>query len=540
MKKREIIANLGLFLILALLLIFLNLKNANSNPDISFCCEKTTSGAWCIDAPENQCNPSFRSVPTSCQATSYCQLGTCVNSQEGNCQSNVPQKVCQDNGGVWDPRLKEEITSCQVGCCVTGDQASLTTLTRCKRLSAVYGLETDYRTNIVSELECLAQAQPDTKGACVLDTGSEKTCRILTRAECAASSDASFHEGYLCSAEELGTSCGPSRTTTCVEGSDDVYYLDTCGNLANVYDSSKYNNQDYWTRIQEPTCGDGKGSRSCGDCDYYSGSVCKQAPRGQTPTYGDYVCRSLDCEYDVNRNGRIDSNEKFNHGERWCMSNTKSGLTDITLPGSTDAVVSCFNNEITFETCSQYRQEVCVSSSVEDFSTAACRANLWRDCFGIKDQEECENIDFRDCKWVDHPLTSSGSEDDYVCIPKYTLGFNTNSTDSIENGVDICSLSSTDITVVFEESRIGSAIGSKWNCKQNCDFCANDGSHEDCRGSIVNGVPSWGTALNNFCMSLGDCGDKLNFMGYTGDSGNSILSDPSIDGFRTRLWNRGD
>jgi len=69
---------------------------------------------------------------------------------------------------------------------------------------------------------------------------------------------------FLCSHPGLNTKCAMSESTKC-EG-DDVYFVDTCGNLANVYDASKINNQDYWSRIQEPTCS--ASTAGCGNCDY--------------------------------------------------------------------------------------------------------------------------------------------------------------------------------------------------------------------------------------------------------------------------------
>jgi len=51
-------------------------------PAFNVCCEKTKSGAWCQNTQEDQCDTSFRKTPTSCDATSYCKLGICVDSAE--------------------------------------------------------------------------------------------------------------------------------------------------------------------------------------------------------------------------------------------------------------------------------------------------------------------------------------------------------------------------------------------------------------------------------------------------------------------------
>jgi hypothetical protein len=49
----------------------------------SYCCEKTTNGAYCINTGEENCDASFQKSPTSCESTSYCKLGTCYDSSEG-------------------------------------------------------------------------------------------------------------------------------------------------------------------------------------------------------------------------------------------------------------------------------------------------------------------------------------------------------------------------------------------------------------------------------------------------------------------------
>ena len=79
-------------------------------PAVNVCCEKTTSGAWCQNTIEEDCDISgdsitgspFRKTPTSCDATSFCNLGCCVDSEEGLCMQNTPQRVCQNSGATWN------------------------------------------------------------------------------------------------------------------------------------------------------------------------------------------------------------------------------------------------------------------------------------------------------------------------------------------------------------------------------------------------------------------------------------------------------
>ncbi len=456
--------------------------------EVSYCCEKTVNNAWCQNAPQDKCDSSYRKVPTSCEATSYCKLGTCIDSQEGTCMENTPQKVCEDSGGVWNEGKMDEIPQCSLGCCLIGDQAAFVTQTRCKRLSSLYGLETDFRTNIGSEIECIASATSDVKGACVFEDPEEmaRTCKFITKRECrkmeASSPDSNveFYEGLLCSAEELATNCGPSERTTCIEGRDEVFFVDSCGNPANIYDASKIKDKNYWTKAygKEKSCGfssaDGNaGSSGCGNCDYFLGSTCKSYERGKDrvkPTYGDNICRDLSCNY---------LGKKYKHGETWCAD--ASG-TDKSLPGSRHFRLVCYNGEVSIEPCADFRQEVCVQDDIDGFKTAACRVNKWQDCSSQTTKKDCENKDRRDCKW-----SSIG------CVPENAPGFNFWEEDT--EAESLCSIADTQCTVVFEKGLTG-----KEKCVKNCE-CLSE---------------SWKKEMNNACISLGDCGGSTNFIGVEG------------------------
>src|SRR3989338_6246984 len=68
---------------------------------VSYCCEKTLSGAYCQNAQLEQCDPNFQKTPTSCESTSYCKKGCCYDSNEGICMENTPREACKANNGAW-------------------------------------------------------------------------------------------------------------------------------------------------------------------------------------------------------------------------------------------------------------------------------------------------------------------------------------------------------------------------------------------------------------------------------------------------------
>ena len=264
-KKFILYLILGVFLVSFLPII--------SSVEVSYCCERLKgTEVWCQNALEDQCDEGYRRTPTSCEATSYCKLGTCINLKQGVCMENTAEATCQEKGGFWKNKSSEEIIQCKLGCCLIGDQAAFVTQTRCKSLSLQYGLNTQFRTDIQNEIQCITTANPDVKGACVFEKEFEKTCRFTTKKECqnfetitpnsildsfSSQGDpilrVTFHQDRLCSDETLETNCARTQKTTCVKDRDEVYFLDSCGNLANIYDAIKVNDVNYWKNVISST-----------------------------------------------------------------------------------------------------------------------------------------------------------------------------------------------------------------------------------------------------------------------------------------------
>jgi hypothetical protein len=480
---------------------------------VTSCCEKTTAGAWCQNAPEAQCDTTFRNVPTSCDSTSYCRMGTCYNQREGTCIENTPQKTCEDNGGLWAEGDSDDVPQCSLACCLIGDQAAFVTQTRCKRLSNLYGLEINFRSDITDEVSCIQSAISDEEGACVFEQDFEKTCVKMTRRECNefsaagenGTSEVTFHAEFLCSAEQLGTDCSRTQKTTCIEGRDEVFFVDSCGNIANVYDAAMVDDVEYWSKIKDKSevCGFGSSnadSSSCGSCDYYLGSTCKAYKRGTDvvrPTYGDSICRDLACEWE---------GETYEHGETWCANSegieekeNESGV----LPGSRYFRAVCYNNEVSVEPCADFRQEVCIESEVNGFAAAGCVVNKWQDCSLQIEKKDCNNIDRRDCRWIDKIELSNGGDygtlkTDGACVPSISPGLNF--WEAAEDATQSCNVASTKCTVTYETGLTGGE-----ECVDNCECLADE----------------WRDELMGACVSLGDCGYSTNFIGVEGYNNDS-------------------
>ncbi len=372
------------------MIILLNITDVSAQTSV--CCEKTLGDnpAWCQNSQASECDSTYRQTPTSCDATSFCKMGCCYDAKQGICMQDTSQRVCDESGGTWSEGRGCEIPQCTAGCCVLGEQTAFVTLTRCKKLSSFFGINTDFRGEITDEDSCILLANSQEKGACLfVSEESERTCSFGTRGEC-RDSGGEFHKDYLCSSEELGTDCGPSTKTTCVDGKDEVYFLDTCGNVANIYDADKVNDKDYWDMIvtKEDSCS--STNNNCGNCDYFSGSMCggyRAGKDGTKPSYGDNVCRSLDCK-----------NIGRKHGESWC-DNTGVEDNGKAAAGSRSFRHICFFGEETVEACEDYRKEICYEESSGGILQAACRINDYYDCFDQTRKTDCENSDKRDCYW---------------------------------------------------------------------------------------------------------------------------------------------
>lgn len=379
----------------------------------SVCCEQTNDGGVCINSvSQGDCNSQFQMVPTSCETTSFCKLGTCYESKEGMCMENVPMKVCQEKGGTWSEKKASELAVCSLGCCILSDQAAFVTMTRCKSLSTFYGIEIDFSASITSETACIEKANAQDEGACVYYQDTVRTCKFTTRKECGGStstvmlnatvfedqSGKRFYKDVLCSAEELGTINARQVSTGCYEGK--VYWFDSEGQRENVYfsDSEKSWNRG---RVADPDaiCPESSDSKTCGNCDYLLGSRCSQWDSilgiGK-PKNVDHYCKTTKC---TDRDG----NTRMN-GESWCVYDGAVG-DGTEKAGSRHYREICADGEVVVEACEDFRNQICmhsgIASSGGEYSVAACRVNRWQDCTSQAKKDDCENTDIRDCLWVE-------------------------------------------------------------------------------------------------------------------------------------------
>ena len=532
---------------------------------VSYCCEKLKDGNWCQNAPLSECDTSgsLEYAPTSCVNTNYCKAGTCVDTKEGLCFPNTGRANCEigDEGnrnGRWYDLPRDEVPQCSQGCCLIGSQVAFVTKVRCLGMSSHYGIEANFRADVQSEVECISLSSPDVKGACVTEGEFDRTCKFTTKSECQGM-EGEFFQDYLCTHEDLKVNCVKTPKTTCIEGDDRVFYVDSCGNPANVYDGTKYEgkeNNDYWNLFQPADCQvDDENYETCGNCNYLGGSTCapEKDAGGRTADIGDYVCRSLSCEREVGGETKT-----FRHGETWCDKPTDDAGTNN--PGGRHFRLMCYNGEVTTEPCAEYRQEICIGNHASEevpFRNAACRVNRWRDCYSQNNKESCEDTS-RDCKWQEGAsilkdetgltlvvndrgeLVPREIEDGFnlwyafvgkqppldkieekrenwteaACVPKYSPGFDFWGEEG--DAAEVCQIANTQCVVKYKSEGILAAFNpddeeQNWTLdkERTIILCLDEnGNYEE----------QWKTNFSNLCLSLGDCGVKVNYLGSEGSN----------------------
>jgi hypothetical protein len=229
------------------------------------------------------------------------------------------------------------------------------------------------------------------------------------------------------------------------------------------------------------------------------------------PQFGEFLCADLSCSY---------KGVKYKHGEEWCASDFPG--INKNLPGSEYYILKCYNGDVTYESCDPKRGKVCYSSeSNAEFKTAACLTNEWMDCVDQKNKEDCEDIEERDCEWVEGSTWASlvntqngttllvNSEGELVpssesnlnkgawCVPKNAPGQTTWNDDG-GGSEELCLAASETCVVKFGRPN----KFSDFSCKENCHCITKE----------------WAKDKMNQCFALGDCGTKTNYRGVAGDN----------------------
>jgi len=477
----------------------------------AFTCLKDKEGKICQTAyTESECSAKCAGecLPARPEEISACSLGTCYNPGDGKCDLGTPKELCEEKEGKWFNDASGNIQECKQGCCVLGGDAYLGTAKQCERDASIRGLKKDFRPEANTEISCIALAETQEEGACVFQEDFENGCKFTTKLGCLQTIKGKFYSGMLCSNPELKTRCKSQQTVKCAENKDEVYWYDSCGNRENIYDANKvksFNNGKILDKSE--SCSLNSGSNpfanqgKCGNCNYLLGSICGKKTSNEKLSDGnfDFVCKDLSC---IDKDGK-----KRKHGESWCEYQGAIGVDKnrgADTPGSRDFRKTCINGEIKIDACADYRNEICVESQTNlpdggKFSSAACRVNLAYTCYGYNQkgkQGQCEKNPDCFIKKVD---ISKNFKFDF-CVPKYKPGFDLETRG--EGAETICKIGSQNCKVIYVKEFNFLTKQGEWKCKANCE----------CEKA------AFAEKMNDFCMSLGDCGAQANYQGTLGEN----------------------
>jgi len=549
-----------ILLVLSMIFIFSMSNNTYAEEQELVCCSETEDENFCQYADKTECKPGSQIYNGRCENFDACKTGCCdltnvpsLNGQDSKCYTNVAKADCNAKGGNFLSDSSCNYQQCNSGCCVVGGECALTTEAGCKSLTSQFpDLNLDFRNDVIIEFECSGVCAVNKNGCCVTQDENANNCNFASEQECNLK-DGLFYEGRNCGEVPNGKcdDCKQKTNLGCVEGLNDVYWFDSCGNRGDIVKSTDVS---AFNELSE-TLGEEINSFN-GKCDLNKGFKCGEISENGVKHAG---CVSLNC-VDVWDNPRVDedgscgdrindvkpndpcfTDDKFDrnnprkNGESWCEYDDNSG-PGLDLPGTRHYRHYCENGVEKVDDCVGYRETICrqaeitFSDSSETMSYATCAPNRVinevQDCSKCIDRECCQNIDKRDCLWVSsdkdttNKLLKEAAERKNQIVNKYGKE---NVSVEIESDA---SLDKKGFCVPLVPP--GNAF---WQSEGNCDAVnANNvlksvnvkfaGVHEwdceyGCRALGINFLKS----SNQICNSYGDCGAKYNLAGEWGKGG---------------------
>ncbi|MFH1240462.1 MAG: hypothetical protein V1672_04580, partial [Candidatus Diapherotrites archaeon] len=205
-----------------------------------------------------------------------------------------------------------------------------------------------------------------------------------------------------------------------------------------------------------------------------------------------------------------DGNKRKN-GESWCAYDGFIGEGKDTV-GSRHWKQSCVDGEVVNEGCSDYRGQICVQSEIiegsQKFSTASCIMNMALQCIKYNEDSNMKTKcqEDKSCM-IKNVNVDSGFKFD-VCVGRYPRGLDLVDTSGVDDA--LCSLANQKCVVTYQKDSFG-----EWDCVNNCN----------CREKI------FAEQMNDFCVSLGDCGSYVNYIGK-GTDNIKVTNAPSVSGER--------
>ncbi|MDP3917037.1 MAG: hypothetical protein Q8Q42_02000 [Nanoarchaeota archaeon] len=465
-----------IYLVLIYIIISsLVISPASAQSDVG-CCSDDGNGNYCVPTTNNNCSGQWNSA--SCEQTSFCSLGCCLDGNDGTCSDNVPRVNCERevNSTFQNDVSCDAISSCQQGCCSLGNEHLFTTQAECTNV-----ILNNYPTlnsndawdgSITDEATCFSLGQEDDLGCCVDSDGFAATasCVWTNQGSCptageedSSSTGSGFYNDIFCSNPNLGCSCTPHAYKQCGgQDNEDVYWVDSCGNLEEIVD----------------------------DCDPLSrdgGNIC-------TENSGDAYCKSVDCVTTVDLKKTNPDDPKIGgyrlNGESWCTYESGVGGY-FDRPGSRHYRNICINGEELVEECKDYREEICVQSGVSEEGVIDNVAK----CVDLKTFPKIDLEKYQETNDADESMINPGEKgyDDETASSIFAPSVDRGSKFWKNKNADRCENGDSECTVVY----VRKVWGAPYTCEVGCE-CEED---------------SYLESSNDYCKMWGDCGADVNILG---------------------------
>jgi hypothetical protein len=496
-----------------LLIGFLSIKEIGTVSaavgDAAYCCIETTNGGICETYPSEEQALCDDPIPLNCNKVNECALGCCYDSKYGTCTPSSSKEECESKGGEWNSDRTCAMSECRQGGCILGSNCFFETEKQCELRNGVRGSAINQYIwdSSIDQYECIGYSSSLIKGACVY---KDSNCRIKTGQEC-ITEGGMFYEGSLCSNPNLGTICEKQDSIGCVEGRDEIFWFDSCGNQENIYSSDKdasWNNGLILSK--EDSCGDDEGnveSKTCGNC---LSPISKCSATNAGVKDGDYICKDLGCENAIASGGT--TKDRIN-GETWCVyeGSLEYGKSPV---GSEFWRYTCADGEVELVDHSNQRTEICMENTIigngETYTIASLKPNEHQDCILLNseidedsDKEDLEKFE-EDCNENPFCYIKNIEVDKHfqfsMCLPKYPKGAELK--DDAGNDENFCSLADATCAVVYEKKVSIRHPTGYWSCIDNCD----------CETS------EFARKMQDLCIGLGDCGSYVNYLGEGTDN----------------------
>jgi len=490
MKKQKPLILLGIAFFQIFLLVSLSFANghflsflsvnqagivsANEEPTLR-CCKKDNEDFICQDmlsTDADECSEPL--LVNLCDDTYPCTKGYCYDTFYGTCDDEGRRFNCVGETEVFSENQPDE---CVPGCCMLNNEPEFMTSKMCERESAAIGVEKDWRTDEAHDTysECMAAAnQEGDFGACVYEAGY---CRSKTREIC--ENEGGYFRGGLCSEIDEFNYTSETREG-CVDGEVDVYYFDSVGNQEGVAEYCEIGEQCEVVNNQAKCV-----KQECTD---------EELTKDFVERYGRYP----------------------RHTESWCIYDSYIGDGKDTV-GSEHWKAECLNKEVNvgFESFTRGdstsdetgRGYICAESNIsyndgaEFHVTGDFVINEASICLDYNDQvqegditeqemiDKCEENKHCFVKKVDITMYSDDDNFEFnMCVPQYPQG-----------NSKYCNLGS----FTMENEAACPVVYEKENRFASWNAILNKGCEQ----------PVFTQVMNDLCISLGDCGSYINYVG---------------------------